>query len=77
MAGELRLTGSDRTYRMVLFDANADGDYANDPLVIDVNGDGKAGETERVTVGKQIRIEQRDVILRAIAASGRSVTLQD
>ena len=37
--GEIELNGN--TYKMVTFDGNADGDYSNDPLIIDVDNDGR------------------------------------
>lgn len=70
------LTINDKTYKVVLFDANADGDYSNDPLVIDVNNDGKAGEDEKLVPGRSISIDGTTVKLMNIARSGRRVFLQ-
>lgn len=62
--------------KVVLFDANADGDYSNDPAVIDANNDGKAGIDERLTPGATISVGGTTVKLTAIAPSGRWVMLQ-
>jgi len=69
------LTIKDNTYKVVLFDGNADGDYSNDPAVIDVNNDGKAAEIEKLVRGKSVSIDGTLVELVAIAPSGRWVQL--
>jgi hypothetical protein len=66
---ELKL--GDKSYKMVLFDANADGDYSNDPLAIDVDNDGKASPSELVKPGETIEIDGAPVKLLSIAPSGR------
>jgi hypothetical protein len=71
-AGQLKLAQS---YRMVLFDANANGDWSDDPLVIDANGNGAAEENEKLIPGKSLTIEQHKVRLKSIAPDGRSVRL--
>jgi hypothetical protein len=71
--GELALPDSGKRYRLVLFDANADGDYSNDPLVVDVDGDGQAQESERLTPGRTLQVDGTDLRLKAIAGSGRRV----
>jgi len=71
--GELALPESGKRYRLVLFDANADGDYSNDPLIVDVNGDGQAQESERLTPGRTLQVDGLALRLKAIAPSGRSV----
>jgi hypothetical protein len=73
-AGELALAESGKRYRIVLFDANADGDYTTDPLIVDVNGDGRVQDEERLTPGKTVRLDGGEVRLQAIAPSGRSAT---
>lgn len=73
-SGELALPESGKGYRVVLFDANADGDYSNDPLVVDVNGDGRAQDGEKLTPGKTLRLDGGEVRLKAIAPSGRTAT---
>lgn len=72
--GLIELNGS--TYRMVTFDSNADGDYSNDPLIIDVDNDGKAADSERLKAGQSVTIDGTEVILLAVAPSGRWVRLQ-
>jgi hypothetical protein len=72
--GELLLNG--KTYRLVLFDGNADGDYSNDPLVIDVDEDGQAAEAEKLKPGQTCDVEGTVVTLIAIARSGRWVRLR-
>lgn len=69
--GTLNVNG--KPYRVVAFDSNADGDYSNDPVVIDVNGDDKAEETEKLTTGSSITIDGRQVTLLSISRSGLSV----
>lgn len=72
--GQIELNGN--IYKMVTFDGNADGDYSNDPLIIDVDSDGKAVGLERLNPGQSCTIDGADVKLLAIAPSGRWVRLQ-
>lgn len=72
--GQLEING--KNYRMVLFDGNADGDYSNDPLVIDVDGDGKAGKGERLLPGDSLSVDGTRITLHAVAPSGRRVRLE-
>ena len=52
--GSLEIDGA--RYAMVAFDGNADGDYSNDPLVIDANGNGKADEGETLRPGQSLQL---------------------
>lgn len=61
-------------YPVVLFDGTADFDYANDPVVIDFNRDGKADETEMKTVGQFFELQGRRMTVSAIDPNGKSVT---
>ncbi|HEY6838904.1 MAG TPA: hypothetical protein VI389_09195 [Geobacteraceae bacterium] len=72
--GTLALEG--RSYAMVAFDSNADGDYSNDPLVIDVDGNGKAGDDERLMPGQSVAVEGKVVTLAGISPSGLTVRLR-
>jgi hypothetical protein len=72
--GQLELNG--KSYKLVLFDGNADGDYSNDPLIIDIDDDGKAAETEKLKPGQSCSIDGTDVKLISIAPSGRWVQLE-
>jgi hypothetical protein len=72
--GQLELNG--KFYKLVLFDGNADGDYSNDPLIIDIDDDGKAAETEKLKPGQSCDIDGTDVKLISIAPSGRWVQLE-
>jgi len=72
--GQIDLNG--RTYPLILFDGNADGDYSNDPMGIDVDGDGKVADTERLKPGQDITIDGTVVTLISIAPSGRWVRLK-
>lgn len=64
------LTVKEKPYKIVAFDGNADGDYSNDPLVIDVNGNDKADDGEKLTPGQSITIDGEQVTLTAISRSG-------
>lgn len=70
------LTVKDRAYTMVAFDGNADGDYSNDPLVIDVNDNGKAEPEEKLLPGQGVDIDGQRVTLISISPSGLTVRLQ-
>jgi hypothetical protein len=71
--GELPMDGSSHT--MVAFDANADGDYSNDPLAIDINGNGTADEGETLRPGESLTVAGKQVKLVAISPSGLTVRL--
>lgn len=62
-------------YKVFLFDGNSDGDYSNDPAVIDVNNDGKAAKSERLSPGQSLDVSDAVVKLISIAPSGRWVRL--
>lgn len=65
-----------KAYTLVLFDANADGNYSNDPAVIDADGDGKASEAEMLKPGESIELGGDVVKLVSIAPSGRWVRIE-
>ncbi len=67
------LTVKEKQYKVVAFDANADGDYSNDPVVIDADGNGKAGDGESLTPGKSIAINGVQVTLASVSPSGLTV----
>lgn len=71
--GELTING--RSYLLVAFDGNADGDYSNDPLVIDANGNSTADDGEQLNPGGQITIDGKLVKLAAVSPSGLSARL--
>jgi hypothetical protein len=71
--GRLEIGGT--TYKFFTFDANSDGDYSNDPMVIDADNDGKASEDERLRPGQRITIDGTEVKLLGIAPSGRWIRL--
>lgn len=71
--GMLNVNGRD--YRMVLFDASSDGDYSNDPLVIDVDDDGKTSAGEKLKPGEKLNVDGTEIKLVSIAPSGRRVRL--
>jgi hypothetical protein len=66
----------DNTHKLVLFDSNADGDYSNDPVVIDIDHDGKITEAEKLKPGQTRNIDGTVVKLISIAPSGRWVRLK-
>jgi len=72
--GQIEL--NDNTYKVTTFDGNADGDYSNDPVIIDVDNDGKAADSERLKPGQSLTVDGIEVKLLAIAPSGRWVRLQ-
>jgi len=67
------LTVKDTPYRIVAFDGNADGDYSNDPVVIDANGNDKADDDEQLTPGRGITIDGQQVTLVSVSRSGLTV----
>jgi hypothetical protein len=72
--GELLVNG--RTYKVVLFDGNADGDYSNDPVIIDLDNDGKVSDAEKLKPGQSCTIDGTAVKLISVAASGRWVRFE-
>jgi hypothetical protein len=72
--GQIELNGT--TYRVVAFDGNADGDYSNDPVVIDADNDGKAAEGEQLKPGESLTIEGSELKLLGVAPSGRWVRVE-
>lgn len=71
--GQLTINGS--SYPLVAFDGNADGDYSNDPLLIDANDNGKADDGELLQPGGKITIDGKLVTLVAISPSGLTARL--
>lgn len=71
--GTLAVNG--QSYAMVAFDGNADGDYSNDPLVIDLDGDGKASEGESLTPGQTVTVGETVVKLLGVSPSGLTAQL--
>jgi len=64
------LSVNDKPYKIVAFDGNSDGDYSNDPVVVDVNGNDKAEEGEKLVPGSSITIDGRQVTFVSISRSG-------
>lgn len=64
------LTVKGTPYKIVAFDGNSDGDYSNDPLVIDVNNNDKADDDEKLVPGQSITIDGQQVTLISISRSG-------
>ena len=64
------LTVKGTPYRIVAFDGNSDGDYANDPLVIDANQNGKAEDEEKLMPGASIAMAGAQVQLVSVSRSG-------
>lgn len=69
--GTLTVTG--RSYKIVAFDSNSDGDYSNDPVVIDANNNDKADDEEKLIPGRSITIDGQQVTLISISRSGLTV----
>lgn len=67
------LTVAGRKLPLVLFDNPADGDYSNDPLVVDLNGNGKAEEDEKFWPGDVIGDTR--LRLKSISPAGDRVEL--
>lgn len=72
--GTLTIGGT--PYKVVAFDGNSDGDYSNDPLVIDVDGNGKAEDGEKLVPGGSIDIAGEQVKLLSISPSGLTVRFE-
>ena len=71
--GNLEIDGA--RYIIVAFDGGADGDYSNDPLVIDVNGNDKADEGESMKPGDAVQLGGREVRLVSVSPSGLTAYL--
>jgi hypothetical protein len=71
--GTLSIDGN--SYTMVAFDGNSDGDYANDPLVIDANGNGKADDGEQLRPGQSMSLAGKEVKLVSLSPSGLTAKL--
>lgn len=71
------LTVGGTPYTVVAFDGNSDGDYSNDPLVIDINGNGKAEEDEKVSPGGSINIGAEQVRNLKVSRSGLTVSYKE
>lgn len=67
------LTVKGKPYKIVAFDGNSDGDYSNDPVVIDLNNNNNAESEEKLTPGKSITIDGQQVTLVSISRSGLTV----
>jgi len=67
------LTVNGRPYKIVAFDGNSDGDYSNDPVVIDANNNDKAEDEEKLTPGSSIAIDGQQVTLVSMSRSGLTV----
>ncbi len=73
-SGHLDVNGE--KYTSVLFDANADGDYSNDPAVIDIDKDGRASAHEKIKPGQSLSINGTELKLLSIAPSGRWMRIE-
>jgi hypothetical protein len=73
-SGALDINGLE--YKIVVFDADSDGDYSNDHAVIDVDDDGKAADEEKLKPGETCDVNGTIVELVSIAPSGRAVRLE-
>lgn len=67
------LTVKGKLYKIVAFDGNSDGDYSNDPVVIDLNNNNNAESEEKLTPGKSITIDGQQVTFVSISRSGLTV----
>ncbi|MBL7223791.1 MAG: site-2 protease family protein [Candidatus Brocadiae bacterium] len=67
-SGSLEVGGD--SYALIIFDNPADGDYSNDPIVVDLNRDGRAQDEERCRVGGMIRVGGTQLVLHSIAPAG-------
>ena len=64
-----------REYKMVLYDAQPNGRYDDEPLVIDWNDNGSVEEGESIRVGQDFRVGDRAFRLASIDPAGASVTI--
>jgi hypothetical protein len=72
--GQLDINGEE--YTLVLFDGNADGDYSNDPAVIDIDKDGRASANEKIKPGQSLSVNGTELKLLSIAPSGRWMRIE-
>jgi hypothetical protein len=72
--GQLDINGE--KYTWVLFDGNADGDYSNDPAVIDIDKDGRASAGQKIKPGQSLSIDGTELNLISIAPSGRWMRIE-
>lgn len=70
------LTVNGIPYKVVAFDGNSDGDYSNDPVVVDANGNGKAEDEEKLTSGGSIVIGGEPVKLLSVSRSGLTLRFE-
>jgi len=70
------LTVNGKPYKIVAFDGNADGDYSNDPVVIDASGNDKADDGEKLMPGSSITIDGQQVTLVSMSRSGLTVRIK-
>ena len=70
------LTVNGTPYKIVAFDGNSDGDYSNDPVVIDANSNDKAEDEEKLTPGRSITIDGQQVTLVSVSRSGLTVRIK-
>lgn len=64
------LTVNGNAYKVVAFDGNSDGDYSNDPVVVDANGNGTAENEEKLNPGGSIVVGGKLVKLLSVSRSG-------
>lgn len=70
--GEAYIDG--RTFGVVAFDRNANGDLSDDTVLLDLDGDGKIVPVEVVKPGEAVRIGERGMDLR-VDPTGGSLSL--
>ncbi|MHA2315337.1 MAG: HEAT repeat domain-containing protein, partial [Candidatus Hermodarchaeia archaeon] len=67
------LSVDNAAYDVVLFDNPADGDYSNNAVAIDINGDGRAQDAELFRPGEIVGVGQKEFSLQSISPSGQEV----
>jgi hypothetical protein len=70
------VTVNEKPYKVVAFDADADGDYSNNPLVIDVNGNGSADAGESLSPGQSLMLDGTKITLISVSRSGLTVRIK-
>lgn len=70
------LTVNDKQFNLVAFDSDSDGDYSNNPLVIDVDGNGAADPGESLLPGRSIDLDGTTVTFVSISSSGLTVRIR-
>jgi len=60
-------------YNVVLFDSPGDGDYSNNAVAIDINGDGIAQKSEMFRPGEKVHVGQKKLTVKWISPSGKEV----